>query len=65
MPMHDHAERRRSQRRGRERGCWVYIPAEDLKRAGLDPVDPPPFYRTWADKSGRGGVRVRLYREPS
>lgn len=53
--------RRRGVRQGRERGCWVYIPLEELKRAGYEGTDPPPFYRTWGTK--RGGVFVRLYRE--
>lgn len=58
---HDHALRRRSLRQGRERGCWVYVPAEDLLRAGFDPAGPAPFYRTWG--GSRGGIFVRLYRE--
>lgn len=58
---YDHAARRRSQRRGRERGCSVYIPAEELAKAGIDPDGPAPFYRTWG--TSRGGVMVRLYKE--
>jgi hypothetical protein len=61
MPQHDHAARRRSLRRGRERGCWLYVPAEQLVKAGIDPAEPPPAYRTWP--TSRGGVMVRLYRE--
>lgn len=58
---YDSGERRRSVRKGRERGCWVYIPAEELRKAGIDPAaQPPPFYRTWGTR--RGGVLVRLYR---
>lgn len=53
--------RRRAQRRGRERGCWVFVPAEELGKAGVDPAGDPPFYRTWG--SPRGSVMVRLYRE--
>lgn len=59
---HDTAARRRSQRRGRERGCWVYVPAEELLRAGIDLEGTPPYYRTWGTQ--RGGVLVRLYKEP-
>lgn len=59
---HDPAARRKAQRRGRERGCWVYIPAESLQRAGIDPKGPEPFYRVWAGL--RGGLALRLYREP-
>ena len=62
MPSHDHAQRRRSQRRGRERGCWVYIPAEYLEALGLATDDPPPFYRLWSGKD-RPRVIINLYRE--
>lgn len=48
-------------RRGRERGCWLYIPAEQLERAGVSRDARPPFYRTWAGPRGR--VVVQLYRE--
>lgn len=59
---YDSGARRRGVRKGRERGCWVYVPAEELVKAGLAPGDPPPFYRTWGTRSG--GVLVRLYRKP-
>jgi hypothetical protein len=59
---YDHAARRRSQRRGRERGCSVYIPEDELRKAGFDPADPPPYFRVWG--SPRGSVLVRFYREP-
>jgi hypothetical protein len=59
---HDARARRRAQRRGRETGCWVYIPGESLGAAGYEPGEPAPFYRVW------GGPRARyivtLYREP-
>lgn len=58
---YDARARRRSQRRGREKGCHVYIPAEELQRAGYSPDDPPPWYRVWG--SSRGGLFIRLYRE--
>lgn len=58
---YDPVKRRRSQRTGRSRGCWVYIPMVDLIAAGFSPDEPPPYYRTWGDE--RGGVVVRLYRE--
>jgi len=59
--VYDQARRRCSVRRGRERGCWVYVPAEELRNAGFDPAGPPPFYRLWAQERA---VRVRLYLEP-
>lgn len=59
---HDYAARRRGVRKGRERGCWVYIPAEVLKRSGVDCPEGPPWYRTFDGL--RGTVLVRLYRRP-
>ena len=58
---YDHAMRRQSQRNGRERGCWVYIPAEELVKAGVSPFGPAPYYRVWGSR--RGSVLVRLYGE--
>lgn len=56
---YDSAARRQSVRRGRERGCWVYIPAEELDKTGFGD-GPPPFYRCWG--GGRGRTVVQLYR---
>lgn len=61
---HDHAEPRRSKRSGREKGCWTYIPAEQLAAAGITLDGPPPLYRTWTASDGRPRVFVNLYREP-
>jgi len=58
---YDSARRRRSKRAGRERGCWLYVPGEELNKAGFNGHDPPPFYRIWAGT--RGGLFVRLYKE--
>lgn len=58
---HDPAKRRQSKRSGREAGCWTYIAAEQLAKAGYDPSGPAPFYRVWG--SSRGGLFIRLYRE--
>jgi hypothetical protein len=60
MPEHDHAARRTALRKGRERGCSIYVPAEALTKAGFAPTDPPPFYRVWG--APRGRVVVQLYR---
>jgi hypothetical protein len=57
---YDAGARRRAQRRGRERGCWLYVPAEELAKAGWAPDEAPPLYRTWG--TPRGGVFVRFYR---
>lgn len=61
---HDPARRRKTVRRGRERGCWLYVPAEQLERAGysLAPGSPTPWYRTWLGR--KGTVLVQLYPEP-
>lgn len=52
---------RRSVRKGQERGAWVFIPAAELRKAGVDPSGPAPSYRLWGRP--RGSVLVRLYRE--
>jgi hypothetical protein len=57
----DTAERRRTRRVGRERGCAVYIPADELVKAGIDPYGPPPYARVWG--APRGRVVVQLYKE--
>lgn len=55
-----------SVRRGRERGCWVYIPADELKAAGIPPDAPPPFYKMCGYQRSANGhtVVVSLYRQP-
>lgn len=58
---YDPGRRRRSVRRGREKGCWVYIPAQELVKAGFSPFAEPPWYRIWGGR--RGGVLVRLYKK--
>lgn len=58
---YDDGARRQSMRKTRERGCWVYVPAAELLKAGFVSGDPPPFYRTWGSR--RGSVMVRLYRD--
>lgn len=57
---YDAGLRRRASRSRRMRGCYVYIPADELAKAGFDPHGDAPFYRTWGSK--RGSVLVRLYR---
>jgi hypothetical protein len=56
---HDAAALRHSKRAGRERGCWVYVPAEQLVEAGLNPYDPAPDYRVWSGK--KRTLLVQLY----
>lgn len=61
---HDPAQRRKTVRRGRERGCWLYVPAEQLERAGYPTVrgSSTPWYRTWLGR--KGTILVQLYPEP-
>jgi len=56
----DHAARQ-SVRRGRERGVWIFVPARELRKMGIDPHGPAPKYRVWGKRSGGG--YMRLYRD--
>jgi hypothetical protein len=38
------------------------VPAEELVAAGLNPADPPPWYRLWTRP--KATVLVQLYLEP-
>lgn len=58
---YDEARRRKSQRHGPERGVRIFIPARELRKAGIDPDGPPPEYRVWATSGG--GFMLRLYRD--
>ncbi len=62
---YDRARRKRSIRKGRERGCWVYVPLDELRAAGFA-GDEAPFYRTagHARSANAGSIIVSLYREP-
>ena len=62
---YDPARRRKATKAGRQAGCQVYIPRDELLAAGLDP-DEPIYYRTVGYKrSARGHtVIVTLYTEP-
>lgn len=59
---YDYAKRRRAKRSGREGGCWTYIPAELLTRAGIPTSGPAPWYRVWG--GARGRYVVTLYDQP-
>lgn len=56
----DPALRRKATRGGRQRGCYIYIPAESLQAVGVDPLGPAPHYRLWTGKAGR--LVVSLYK---
>jgi len=60
--VYDSARRRRTVSRGRERGCWVYVPAEELAKTAWRDERPPPFYRLWARTGGRT-VTVQFFAE--
>lgn len=57
---HDPAVRRKSIRKQREKGCSIYITADDLRRAGIPADGLPPLYRVWAGR--RRGLTITLYR---
>jgi hypothetical protein len=63
---YDAARRKRATRGGRDRGCRVYIAADELRAAGISPEGPPPFYRVRGYQRSKNGhsVIVSLYREP-
>jgi len=58
---YDSVRRRRATRKQRERGATIYVPQEELRKAGWPDDAPPPFYRVWGTP-GRGLI-VRLYME--
>jgi len=60
--MYDSAYLRRSVRRGRERGCWVYVPAEELAKTRVGADGAPPRYRTTGRENG-STVVVTFYRD--
>ena len=57
---YDKARARKAQRYGKEKGVRVYLAAEELIAAGIDPDGPAPTYRVWPGRSG--GVTLRLYK---
>lgn len=56
---YDQARRKRAHRKGRERGCHVYIAADELRACGIDPNGAPPDYRVWPGR--KRTVLVQLY----
>lgn len=61
---YDRARRKRAVRKGAERGCWIFLPADELRKTGIDPHGSVPWYRVWGSSRKDGGLTVRLYREP-
>ena len=59
---YDSGERRKSHRKGNERGVNIYIPAAMLRAAGIDPSGPCPEWQGWPDRSRGSRIRISLYR---
>lgn len=55
---YDRANWRQSIRRPRERGCWVYIPRDELQAAGIPTDAAPPLYRLAGMQSRKSSPRV-------
>lgn len=60
---YDPARERQSVRYGKQKGVTIYLPAEELRAAGIDPDGPPPKYRTRGYRRSRKGrsIIVSLY----
>lgn len=56
---YDPARPRRAQRTGRQKGVRIYVAADELRRAGIDPDGDLPTYKVWG--TSKGGVMVRFY----
>jgi len=55
---YDRAERRRAVRAGRQKGVTVFIPAAELRAAGIDPDSEPPWYKLTGVMSRKSSRRV-------
>lgn len=62
---YDSAERRRSVRAGRQKGITVFIPAAELRKAGIDPDALPPDYKLSGTMSRKSSHRVMVNLYPS
>ena len=58
---YDNRARRKSHRKGRERGVNIYIPAAMLRAAGIDPDGPCPEWQGWGSAVKGHSVRVKFY----
>lgn len=59
---YDRKARRKSFRKGRERGINIYIPAAMLRAAGIDPDGPCPEWQGWGRNQKGSSVLVKFYR---
>jgi len=55
---YDRATTRRAVRTGRQKGVTVFIPAAELRRAGIDPDGPAPDYKLAGMQSRKSSRRV-------
>jgi hypothetical protein len=62
---YDAAERRKSHRKGSERGVNIFIPAAMLRAAGIDPDGPCPEWQGWPRNDKGSSIIVKLYRPES
>lgn len=61
---YDRAVWKQGVRKGRERGCWVYIARDELEAAGI-PIDgPPPWYKLSGAQSRKSSHRVIVSLKP-
>lgn len=58
---YDAAKRRRSHRKGSERGVSIFIPAAMLRAAGIDPDGPAPEWQGWPRNERGHSIVVKLY----
>ena len=58
---YDSGKRRKSHRKGSERGVNIYIPAAMLRAAGIDPSGPCPEWQGWANHKRGKRIQINLY----
>lgn len=58
---YDSGVRRKSHRKGAERGVNIYIPAAMLRAAGIDPAGPCPEWQGWPSNDKGKRIRLNLY----
>lgn len=56
---HDAAQWRKASRKGRERGCSLFVAAEELARAGIDPYEAPPAFKVYPGRKRTLLVQLR------
>lgn len=59
---YDSGTRRKSHRKGAERGVNIFIPAAMLRAAGIDPDGPAPEWQGWPRDDRGSSIIIKLYR---